>query len=160
MLLKLELKMKNRLQMLQSLIKTFQNKNKTSFHLCSAQNPQTMMCVIFCESCLANFLPFNQLNVCFVHGFGLGLKGKTNSAPVGRLTLFKTEPGKEVPLLGKPLQLSLECLSLGLHPHRPPPARLRLKFLHWARPRPPLLFSARHTPRGIQNALTPNQWKQ
>lgn len=40
----------------------------------------------------------------------------------------------EVPQLCKPLQFSLECLSLGLNPHTPPPNRLRLKFLHSARP--------------------------
>lgn len=50
----------------------------------------------------------------------------------------------------------------------PHPRRFGLKFLHSARAAHPLgppslppRFppSARHTPRGIQNALTPNQWE-
>lgn len=67
---------------------------------------------------------------------------------------------REVPQLCKPLQFSLECLSLGLNPHGPLPHCFKFKFLHSATPGPPLLpLNARHTPRGIQNALTPNQWE-
>lgn len=75
-------------------------------------------------------------------------KGKIDSAPVG--CQWRSDPEKErgrrggvaareVPQLCKPLQFSLECFSLGLNPHRPPPNRFRLKFLHSARPCAPLL---------------------
>ncbi len=75
-------------------------------------------------------------------------KGKIDSAPVG--CQWRSDPEKErgrrggvaareVPQLCKPLQFSLECLSLGLNPHGPPPNRFRLKFLHSARPCAPLL---------------------
>lgn len=97
-------------------------------------------------------------------------KEETDSAPVG--CQWMSDPEKElwergvwggavseVPWLCKPLQFSLECLSLGLNPHGPPPTRFRLKFLHSARPCAPSSPSARRTPRGIQNALTPNQWE-
>lgn len=46
---------------------------------------------------------------------------------------------RDVPRRCKPLQFSLECLSLGLNPHTPPPNCFRLKFLYSARPCAPLL---------------------
>lgn len=125
---------------------------------------------IFCR--ISGFSPFfltmGEKYVCFTHGLVLGYEKKRLTvhlwAANGGVTLKKRwgREGRgavsEVPWLCKPLQFSLECLSLGLNPHRPPPNRFRLKFLHSARPCAPSSPSARRTPRGIQNALTPNQW--
>lgn len=120
------------------------------------------------------FFPrWGEKYVCFTHGLVLGFERRRLTvhlwAANGGVTLKKRwgVEGRggavsEVPWLCKPLQFSLECLSLGLNPHGPPPNRFRLKFLHSARtPHPPHHHppSARRTPRGIQNALTPNQWE-
>lgn len=77
-------------------------------------------------------------------GFYLGMKRKDWQCTCG--LPMKGWPWKGagkrrgvVPQRCKPLQFSLECLSLGLYPRRPPPNRFRLKFLHSARPCAPLL---------------------
>lgn len=109
---------------------------------------QAFMHLICIAGCWTHFFPFSHWGekICLFYSW-LSFwvwKGKIDSAPVGYQ--WRSDPEKErgkkrgsgcrreVPRLCKPLQFSLECLSLGLNPHGPPPNRFRLKFLHSARP--------------------------
>ena len=97
-----------------------------------------------------------------------GLKGKdwqcTCGLPLKEWPRKRGERGERLPesFLGSANHFSshLSASLWALTHTDPPPHRFRLKFLHSARPCASVSSpSARHTPRGIQNALTPNQWE-
>lgn len=100
--------------------------------------------LIFYAGCFL-FSHWEEKYVCFTHGLGFGYEKERLTVHLWAanegVTLKKRgrkrrwgEAAWEVPWLCKPLQFSLECLSLGLNPHGPPPNCFRLKFLHSARP--------------------------
>lgn len=110
---------------------------------------QTVLHLI-CDAALPDtFSHWGEKYVCFTHGLDLGFEKERLTVHLWAANegvILKKRVGRrggvaarEVPRLCKPLQFSLECLSLGLNPHRPPPNRFRLKFLHFARPCAPLL---------------------
>lgn len=103
-------------------------------------------------SLLDTFHPIFSLRekyVCFTHGLVFGYEKERLTVhlwAVNEGVTLKKRGGRsggvgarDVPQHCKPLQFSLECLSLGLNPHTPPPNCFRLKFLYSARPCAPLL---------------------